>query len=236
MNPAASHVPPSDSAVAAVLVVEDNDTTRDRIATLLRSRGYEVAEAIDGLEALRKVSRRKFDAIVLDLVLPNFDGWQFRAMQLRHPEMSSIPTVIVSVQPLRAPERYSLRTTDVLQKPFEDANLLQAVERARQTRQPMRLVDRADAERVSVALFWSNRGEIACVDHAPDATSQRWRQERWAAIPASTGERRVVYCCQHCPGNGSPIDRSRRSSRRSDSPAAAFDRAPASHRQGGTTR
>ncbi len=106
MNPASPHVPQTDSAAAAVLVVEDNDTTRDRIATLLRSRGYEVAEAIDGIEALRKVSRRKFDAIVLDLVLPNVDGWQFRATQLGHPEMASIPTVIVSVQPLRAPARY----------------------------------------------------------------------------------------------------------------------------------
>ena len=225
MNPASPHVPQTDSAAAAVLVVEDNDTTRDRIATLLRSRGYEVAEAIDGLEALRKVSRRKFDAIVLDLVLPNVDGWQFRATQLGHPEMASIPTVIVSVQPLRAPARYSLRTTDVVQKPFEDANLLQAVERACQTRQPMRVAaDRDAANRDAIALFWSHRGEIACIDHAPDATSQRWRQERWASIPASTGERRVVYRCQHCPGDGSPIDRSRRTPGRSGSSAATFRR------------
>ena len=57
--------------------------------------------------------------------------------QLRYPELSSIPTVIVTVQPLRQPDRYSLRITDVIHKPFEDEAILQAVERACQTRQPI---------------------------------------------------------------------------------------------------
>ena len=194
------------NAVASVLVVEDNDTTRDRIATLLRAHGYEVAEAVDGLDALRKVSRRRFDAIVLDLVLPNVDGWQFRATQLRHPEMASIPTVIVTVQPLQAADRYSLRTSEVVHKPFEDVNLLQAVERAYRTRQPGPVRRNADA----TGLFWSHRGEIACMDHAPDATSERWRQDRWAPISTAAIRGRIAYQCQHCPGDGSPIDRSHR--------------------------
>ena len=196
------------NAVASVLVVEDNDTTRDRIATLLRAHGYEVAEAVDGLDALRKVSRRRFDALVLDLVLPNVDGWQFRATQLLHPEMASIPTVIVTVQPLQASDRYSLRTSEIVHKPFEDATLLQAVDRAYRTRQPGRTGGNADA----TGLFWSHRGEIACMDHAPDATSDRWRQDRWAPIPTGAIRGRIAYQCQHCPGDGSPIDRSHRMS------------------------
>jgi len=172
-----THTPPPASGT--VLIVEDNDSTRVRMSNLLRADGYEVIEAVDGLDALRKVSARQFDAILLDLVLPNVDGWQFRATQLRHPELASIPTVIVTVQPLREPDRYALRTVDIVQKPFEDAELLQAVRRA-------------------------------CGVHAPDAASPRWNAERWVAIPASTGQRRIVYRCQHCPGDGSPIDRSRR--------------------------
>jgi CheY-like chemotaxis protein len=189
-----------------VLVVEDNDTTRERVAKLLRTNGYEVVQAVDGLEALRHVSRHSFDAILLDLILPHVDGWQFRATQLRHPELASIPTVIVTVQPLREPERYSLRTTDVVHKPFEDAELLAAVERACRTRQPIRV----RAEVNTTGLFWSRRGEIACANHAPDPTSERWQEERWAPIPADAGQGRIVYRCQHCPGDGSPIDRSRR--------------------------
>ena len=204
MDPA--FVQQTSRAGASVLVVEDNDTTRDRIATLLRRQGYDVVEAGDGLDALKQVSRRRFDAIVLDLVLPNVDGWQFRATQLRHPELASIPTVIVTVQPLREPERYSLRTSDVVHKPFEDAHLLQAIERAYSTRQPSGAI--ADTE--PTGLFWSHRGEIACMDHAPDATSERWRHERWAPLPRDAGRGRIVYRCQHCSDDGSPIDRSRR--------------------------
>jgi CheY-like chemotaxis protein len=197
---------PEFSASASVLVVEDNETTRSRMTTVLRAHGYDVVEAKDGLDALQKVNRRSFDAILLDLVLPHVDGWQFRATQLRHPELASIPTVIVTVQPLREPERYSLRTNEVVRKPFEDAALVQAVERACRTRRPMAPIADVDAG----GLFWSRRGEIACGDHAPDATSTRWRDERWAAIPASAAKGRIIYRCQHCPGDGSPIDRSHR--------------------------
>jgi CheY-like chemotaxis protein len=190
----------------SLLVVEDNDVTRSRMATLLRAEGYQVSEAIDGLDALKKVSTRRFDAILLDLIMPHVDGWQFRATQLRHPELATIPTVIVTIQPLREPDRYLLRTTDVVHKPFEDAELVEAVRRAcgRQQTPAARRVTTASS------LFWSRRGEIACANHAPEADSDRWREERWAPIPAPADAHRIAYQCQHCPGDGSPIDRSRR--------------------------
>lgn len=200
--------PPDDlsSAGRSVLVVEDNDVTRDRIASLLRRAGYRVSEAADGLDALHKVSAVRFDAILLDLILPHVDGWQFRATQLRHPELATIPTVIVTIQPLREPDRYSLRTTDIVHKPFEDDELLDAVRRACERDQP----SVAKAPAIASRLFWSRRGEIACAQHAPEADSNRWRDERWAPIPPPPDTHRIVYQCQHCPGDGSPIDRSRR--------------------------
>ena len=113
-----------------VLVVEDIDTTRRRIVGVLREHGYSVSEAVDGLEALRKLSARRFDAILLDLLLPNVDGWRFRETQLRHPELAQIPTVVVTVRPLRAADRYVLKAQDVVQKPIEDHVLLAAVRNA----------------------------------------------------------------------------------------------------------
>ena len=205
VNPTSAHGE-RPSTARSVLVVENNDTTRDYISTLLRERGYEVTEAVDGLDALRKVSSRLFDAIVLDLVLPNVDGWQFRATQLRHPELATIPTVIVTVQPLREPDRYSLRTSDVVHKPFEDDELLQIIERACRQPQPARTTVKVDA----TGLFWSRHGEVACAGHAPEETSPRWREESWVAVPVDAGMGRIFYRCQHCPGDRSPIDRSRR--------------------------
>ena len=204
-NPHASPPVTPPIGAASVLVVEDNDTTRNRMSRLLRQRGYTVTEATDGLDALRKVTAARFDAILLDLLLPHVDGWQFRATQLRHPELARIPTVIVTVQPLREPDRYVLRADDIVRKPFEDADILKAVQRACDVPQA-----RAAAREASTTLprpapatgtadtvtgnglFWSRRGEIACAEHAPTADSPRWGDERWAALPAGAGRAHLV--------------------------------------------
>ena len=138
------------------------------MATLLRQRGYEVAESTDGLDALKKVTASRFDAILLDLILPHVDGWQFRATQMRHPELARIPTVIVTVRPLLEPERYALRAEDIVHKPFEDADLLQAIQRACRLPQAPPTA-RVDAITDTSGLFWSRRGEL------PAPTTRRRR-------------------------------------------------------------
>ena len=176
----------------------------------LRAHGYDVVEASDGLEALKAVSTQRFDAILLDLVMPNVDGWQFRETQLRHPELAAVPTVIVTVQPLREPERYALRTTNVIRKPFEDADLLAMVAKACATA-PTPAAPGPQAAPAPVSqLFWSRRGEIACATHAPAADSERWQSEHWTAIPPHPGYQQIVYQCQYCPGHQGPIQRRHR--------------------------
>jgi two-component system response regulator MprA len=192
-----------------VLVVEDVETTRQRLAQTLRREGYEVVEAADGLEALKEVSQQRFDAILLDLLLPNVDGWQFRETQLRHPELAAIPTVIVTVQPLREHDRYALRARDIIRKPFEDADLIAMVARACATPQKFSPPSGA-ATLAAQTLYWSRRGEIACASHAPNSDSERWTADGWSALPAGAGKGRVRYQCQHCPGHGGPIGRGSR--------------------------
>ena len=108
MNVPLTSVTSTEGREGHVLVVEDIDTTRQQLVETLRRNGFRVDEAHDGLEALKKVSARRFDAILLDLVLPYVDGWQFREMQLRHPELATIPTVVVTVRPLRESDRYGI--------------------------------------------------------------------------------------------------------------------------------
>ncbi|QEG39070.1 response regulator transcription factor [Roseimaritima ulvae] len=59
-----------------VLVVEDEPGLRDAIASSLREELYAVDEAADGTTGLRKAQQWSYDAIVLDLMLPEIDGWQ----------------------------------------------------------------------------------------------------------------------------------------------------------------
>lgn len=188
---------------ARVLVVEDVDTTRRRICAALRAQGFQVEEAETGLDGWHRLSEGRFDAILLDLALPQLDGWQFRQMQLEHPAFAAVPTIIVTARPLGEPERYALRVRTVIQKPFEDHVLLSAVAAACAsiTGSPLggALADQGPL-RWAGDLFWSRFGEVACDAHAPKPASERWVLERWAAIPPGAGRDRVLYQCQHCAG------------------------------------
>lgn len=59
---------------ARVLVVDDDPAVREALVSSLRSEGYEVAEAGDGVAALRQVEREKPDLVVLDVLMPRMDG------------------------------------------------------------------------------------------------------------------------------------------------------------------
>ena len=191
-----------------VLVIEDTDTTRHRIAHTLRTHGYIVDESGDGLDALQKMSGNRFDAILLDLLLPRLDGWRFREVQLRHAELARIPTIVVTVRELREPDRYALRVADVVQKPFEDAALVRVVAKACGASSSTEL---SRPPQDAGQLFWSRRGEICCWEHTPKDDPHRWQREGWAAIPSAAAKHRIVYQCQRCPGRRGPIGHRRRS-------------------------
>lgn len=79
-----------------VLVVDDDPTMRLIFGKTLALAGYEVTEAVDGLEALEIFDRRWgiFDAVVLDLVMPRLDGYKtFRRLRRRRPDL---PVLIVT--------------------------------------------------------------------------------------------------------------------------------------------
>jgi len=192
-----------------VLVVDDSEMTRGMITRALVAHGHDVAEACDGHEALKTIASTQIDAILLDLIMPNLDGWQFRQTQLRFPALARIPTIVVTARTLGEYERDALRTPYVVVKPFAERGLLSVLNRA------MNLGERAavSAEMPSLSvpdrLFWSKRGEVACATHAPDRASSRWLDERWTAIPVQTGMSKVSFQCQHCPGATGPVRRRR---------------------------
>ena len=66
---------PKDNQGLKVLVVEDNDDGREMYAEYLRFRGYEVAVASNGVDALDKARGEPFDAVLMDLSMPALDGW-----------------------------------------------------------------------------------------------------------------------------------------------------------------
>jgi CheY-like chemotaxis protein len=107
-----------------VLLVEDDDIVRGAMQMVLEWEGYRVDCARNGQEALEKLHHSEPPSlIVLDLMMPVLDGWQFREAQKADPQLASIPVVIVS----GIDARYAPEAAIYVRKPFQVEELLQAV-------------------------------------------------------------------------------------------------------------
>lgn len=89
-----------DSSQVVVLVVEDNDETRGVLTRILLLRGYEVLAADDGVDALSYLRAGSMPSvIVLDMRMPNMDGYAFQRALKADPRWADIPVIIFSAFP-----------------------------------------------------------------------------------------------------------------------------------------
>jgi len=112
-----------------VMVVEDHAAISDLVAAALEDDGYRVLTARDGHDALQLVQRAPPDAIVLDLMLPNLDGWQVIRWCRAHPATTAIPIIVVSAA-LDATQDADIEPLVFVEKPFDLDVLLVLVEDA----------------------------------------------------------------------------------------------------------
>ena len=106
------------NAVRPVLVVEDDEGTREMLRYLVESAGYPVATASNGREALEQLRNGLIPSLILlDLMMPVMDGCEFDHALARDLQLSSIPTVVVTAFPERAAGL--ARHLSVMQKPVE---------------------------------------------------------------------------------------------------------------------
>ena len=79
-----------------ILIIEDDKFLRELICQKLIKEGYEVCEAIDGEEGVKKIKEAKPDLVLLDLILPGIDGFEVLSKIKEDPETKSIPVIILS--------------------------------------------------------------------------------------------------------------------------------------------
>jgi two-component system, chemotaxis family, chemotaxis protein CheY len=80
-----------------ILVVEDDPAMRDALVVALRHEGYATESATDGHQALARLREPAPPALVLlDLMLPVMDGFEFRVQQLQDPALARIPVIVLS--------------------------------------------------------------------------------------------------------------------------------------------
>jgi signal transduction histidine kinase len=135
------------------MVVEDDDDLRQEIIELFSDATFEVIEAENGRDAIRALteaerSNRLPDVIILDLLLPVMDGWQFRVEQKRTPAFASIPVIALSAS--GTPQAAAIDADRFLAKPFEGAGLVRMATDLLHTAERKRIdAERAQAERLS---------------------------------------------------------------------------------------
>ncbi len=120
---------PPPKALREVLVVEDDCGIREALRDLLESEGLRVTGAVNGEDALAKLRGRAPDLILLDLMMPVMNGWEFRIAQRRDPAIAGIPVVVLSAQNGLGREVRDMSVDGWLAKPFEIDALLAAVHR-----------------------------------------------------------------------------------------------------------
>jgi CheY-like chemotaxis protein len=117
-------------AHGAVLIVEDSADLRDTLADILDYEGYRVAVAANGREALDYLHEAEPPGLViLDLMMPVMNGWEFRAAQLEDPTLAQVPVVILSGANDVEQQARLLQAAAYLTKPIDLARLLEMVQR-----------------------------------------------------------------------------------------------------------
>jgi len=79
-----------------ILIVEDDQDVRELYAEVLRDEGFEVAEAVDGQSGLAKVLEGTYDLLLLDIMLPKFDGLEVLKTIKEKAEVKGIPVILLT--------------------------------------------------------------------------------------------------------------------------------------------
>jgi CheY-like chemotaxis protein len=114
-----------------VLLVEDNEDNRIIYATALRYAGYEVIEAITGVEGVRQTREAQPDIVLMDISIPELDGWEATSILKADPTTRHIPIIAVTAHALPGDEERSLAVgcDGYLAKPIPPAALIAEVDR-----------------------------------------------------------------------------------------------------------
>jgi CheY-like chemotaxis protein len=82
--------------MATIMVVEDNDLSRDALSRRLARRGYRIVVAVDGAQAIDLARDERPDVILMDLGLPRVDGWEATRRLKADPATRRIPVIVLS--------------------------------------------------------------------------------------------------------------------------------------------
>jgi signal transduction histidine kinase len=135
-----------------VLVIEDDSAIRTAVCELLEEEGFEVSTSEQGQAALQALrdGRPLPDLIILDLMMPVMDGWDFRVKQRTDPMLADIPVVAISAD--CSPKARAIHADAYLSKPFSADELLLRIDQILREREERRIKERLEHTQRLAAL------------------------------------------------------------------------------------
>lgn len=115
-----------------VVCIEDEPEMIDLVRLILSRKGFEVIGADGGVEGLQTVKREKPDLVLLDLMMPDMDGWEVYQQIKADEDLRGIPIVVVTAKAQSIDKVLGLhiaKVDDYITKPFGPQELLESVEK-----------------------------------------------------------------------------------------------------------
>ena len=116
--------------MAKLLLVEDNEMIRDVLTQRLLRKGYEITIAVDGIEGVQKAKSDNPDLILIDMSLPNIDGWEATRLIKGSQETRNIPVIALTSHAMAGDRERSMKAgcDDYDTKPIDFYRLLTKIE------------------------------------------------------------------------------------------------------------
>jgi len=185
-----------------VLVVDDEEQNRTLLRDSLEARGYEIAEAENGMEALRITAQRTPDVILLDLMMPRLDGFEVCRRLRRDPKTAHIAILMITALSERAERLMGIEAgaNDFLNKPIDIQDVILRVgnaahakhlhddleaEREKSERLLLTILPKPIAERMK-------KGETSIADSHPDVTVLLAELVGFSTLSARIGPEQTV--------------------------------------------
>ena len=113
-----------------ILIIDDNEENRDALSRRLQRRGFQVVLAEDGLEGMEKVRLEKPDVVLMDMNMPNLDGWEATRKLKADQATRTVPIIALTAHAMAGDRERSLEVgcADYHTKPVEMAKLLGQIE------------------------------------------------------------------------------------------------------------
>jgi len=115
-----------------VVCIEDEQEMIDLVQLILGRRGFEVEGANGGLEGLERVKQKKPDLVLLDLMMPDMDGWEVYQRMKSDESLREIPVIVITAKAQSIDKVLGLhiaQVDDYITKPFGPQELLESVEK-----------------------------------------------------------------------------------------------------------